>query len=533
MNPTETTRINGISQVAGVPNADGTTNSTPTTAAPVITPSALFPVAPVNVPNQTPSTTIPDLMGSIDSQARTYAQTVVDQKRIDEERAKATNYDTELKGLFDTLGTKGVATEQAYKDEGVDTARTALTDVNNSILAEQNALNHQKDAIFNESGVTREQAQQKFSEVQRISLGKQADMSVIQYAAQNRYSDAKAIADRKIEMQFEPLQVKLDALKYFAEKNDAHLSDDQKTQLQAIISERSRLLTDQKEAAKILQDTKLQAIKDAQESGAPISVLSAIQNATTPESVLSAQGKYQGLDAKLKQAQISNIYSEINSRNNPAVEDPSQIIAYAQQYASTGTIPTGLPKGTFGMVSQYAKELPKPNGTLVDRNTGVKSGKFNATEEQSVNALFDLTQRINDLKTSYSKLAGGGPIQGQDFKDKVSEINELLLRARTGAQANDEELKAAGKKLPTGSAIDFGLLGKDSALRKVAEKKIEDFQYSMEQKLNTILKSNGLSIYGYSTVDLGGQPHVVGSTITDGKQVGRVNPDGSITLISQ
>lgn len=54
----------------------------------------------------------------------------------------------------------------------------------------------------------------------------------------------------------------------------------------------------------------------------------------------------------------------------------------------------------------------------------------------------------------------------------------------------------------------------------------------MNNKLKNSLATNGLSIYGYSKVNIGGSEYTVGDLITNASgQVGRVNPDGSITLV--
>jgi len=206
--------------------------------------------------------------------------------------------------------------QAAYTAEGVDTAKKSLTDYNNQILAEQNSLNHAKDAIYNAPGVSREGANAQFSEVQRVSLSKQADLSIFQYVAQNRYADAKSIADRKIEMQFEPLQTKLDALKFFYQENKDTLTKAEDRLYQAKITKDESTLKIAYDREKTLQDTKLSVIKAASESGAPSSVLQAIQNSSTPEGAYSAAGKY-GIDV-LRQLQIAKARKDLVDTNNPS-----------------------------------------------------------------------------------------------------------------------------------------------------------------------------------------------------------------------
>jgi hypothetical protein len=77
--------------------------------------------------------------------------------------------------------------------------------------------------------------------------------------------------------------------------------------------------------------------------------------------------------------------------------DPASVLAYAQQYAATGKIPTGLPKGTFGVVSQAARELPKPEGAIIDMNTGTKPD-ISDPKMDGLAALYDITLKAKQLK---------------------------------------------------------------------------------------------------------------------------------------
>lgn len=246
----------------------------------------------------------------------------------------------------------------------------------------------------------------------------------------------------------------------------------------------------------------------------------------------------------LTKAQIANTYSEINKRNSDNAQkyDPTEILAYARQYASTGTIPTGLPKGSFGMVSEIAKDMAKQPGELVDRNTNIKSTALSSTQTEGIVSLYDLTKKLNDAKTILTTGGLGGkplttgflsglvgkvsPTVGQQSLETLnSEISDLLARARTGAAITAFEEAQYSAKLPSMFSKSF-FVGKDPV------QQITDLQKSIEGKLNTSLSANGVSIYGYSTVDIGGEKFTVGSVVdVNGKQ-GRINADGSVTPLN-
>lgn len=236
------------------------------------------------------------------------------------------------------------------------------------------------------------------------------------------------------------------------------------------------------------------------------------------------------LDQQLKQAQIANINSEISERNAPAAGmAPEDLIAYAQQYAATGQIPTGIPKGGFGVVSAYAKELPKPDGAIVNATTGVAGGNLSSTQVDALGALHDLTKKLGDLQTKYADTGLlSTTAQRQGYKDMSGEIVDLLARARSGGALTEDEVEGYQAKIPE----LFGITNIFGANRpSVGAQKITDLQNSIAGKLQTQLDAHGASMYGFSTVNLDGTPYKVGDIISVNGVQGRVLPDGSISKL--
>lgn len=279
-----------------------------------------------------------------------------------------------------------------------------------------------------------------------------------------------------------------------------------------------------------------------------VTEFSAVKNALDGQVTADAKTEF---DTKKNALDLENTQSQIDDRkfqegidlanlhinqNKAAADaagitDPSQLVAYAQQYASTGAIPTGLPKGSFGMVAQFAKESPKPDGTLVDRNTGVKSSALSPTQEDGIVAMRDLTTKLDDLKTLFNSynhgiLAGAKNLvlpsnEEQQYQNLRGEVVDLLARARSGAALTADEVKTYTNKLPS----DFN---KPLFLGTSGNTGIDSLKSSIAGKLDTTLKAQGVSIYGYSTVNLGGTDYKVGDTIEVNGKKGRVLPDGTI-----
>jgi len=243
--------------------------------------------------------------------------------------------------------------------------------------------------------------------------------------------------------------------------------------------------------------------------------------------------KSAALDEQLKSAQIAKIYHDLK---DTGVSDPASMVAYAQQYAATGQIPTGLPKGSFGVVAQIAKETPKPSGTIVSVSTGVKPSSLSATTEGGITSLYDIVNKLDSLKADF-KSTRTGFIAGlknsvfpsetnQSYNDMRNEIVDLLARARTGAVINSEELRTYQAKLPSNFNKAF-FVGPNG------DKLIDDLKKSITGKLDSALTNNGTAIYGYTKVNLGGKTYTVGDIISANGITGRVLPDGSIAIINQ
>jgi len=221
-----------------------------------------------------------------------------------------------------------------------------------------------------------------------------------------------------------------------------------------------------------------------------------------------AQLQQDSLDNQYKKAQIANIQSEIAKRNIEGTGtnfDPVNIAAYAQQYASTGQIPTGLPKGSFGVVAQTAKDLPKPVGTLIDMNTGIKSSKINSTQSDAFSAAYDLINNvIPSLKSAYGNAYTGllpGALSAvgirsddlQHFEDIRSNFLNKLLLANSGKVVSDKELQRYQELLPSAGSNALFLFGRNGTT------KLDDIEKSIKDALDSQLKVNGLEIVGYGS----------------------------------
>lgn len=243
------------------------------------------------------------------------------------------------------------------------------------------------------------------------------------------------------------------------------------------------------------------------------------------------------LQMQKEQLEIQKLEKEINA--DPGAFgglDAPNALAYAQEYATTGKIPTGLPKGAFGAISQMAKELPKATGVIVNKMTGVSDSKIAATEQQDYSRLYNITNNIKRLKELDAKRMGGliggtlGAIFGENDQQAYMTIRKSIIddmqRMQSGAALTVEESEYYADYLP-GRFSDTP--GFSNWFFSDSKQKIENFEKIIDNRLRERLDVNGLSLYGYSKVDIGGKQYTVGDVVTNSSGLsGRVLPDGSI-----
>lgn len=244
------------------------------------------------------------------------------------------------------------------------------------------------------------------------------------------------------------------------------------------------------------------------------------------------------LDQKYKELQIQKMQQELDSSGVGGL-DASQAIAYAQQYAATGNIPTGLPKGSFGVIASAAKELPREKGAIVNRITGVKDGSVGVAEQDDFKRLYNIINSVERLEELDRQRWGGviGGTLGKVFGDNESneymairkQIVDDMQRMQSGAALTETEQAFYEDYIPgrfsdTGGG-DSNLFGEDSGT------KIRFFKEFANKRLQERLSNNDLAIYGYSKVKVGDQEYAVGDVITNANgQAGRILPDGSIAI---
>lgn len=264
----------------------------------------------------------------------------------------------------------------------------------------------------------------------------------------------------------------------------------------------------------------------------------------TVEDYLNLKDPGRALELEYKRTQISKMKMEMSESGTSGVS-ADELVAYANQYAATGQVPTGLPKGSFGVVAKFAKESPKAQGSIVNKITGVTDTKVGAAEQTDYSRLVNITKNIERMKQLDTKRLGGlvGGAIGTTFgQDEISQYMTLrksviddMQRMQSGAALTPEEIDFYEGYLPgrfsdtSGmNTVGGNIFFEDSGTR------LNNFSSFVSNRLSERLDANNLAIYGYSKVNIGGEQHTVGEIITNSEgQAGRINSDGTITLVEE
>jgi hypothetical protein len=380
----------------------------------------------------------------------------------------------------------------------------------------------------NPNGIGSEVQTQKIAQAQDRYENNRANLALTYKVAAEDYNGALQIVNDKIASLDKQHSQQLSAYQLAVAAVNNDLTDSEKLKVQANLQK-------QQEDQKAVRDAYSTALKTAVQNGAPASVLAAIDEAlrvpnATASQIYTAAGSYainpaDALDMTYKQAQIDKIYSDISG----AGQDPTEVLAYAQQYASTGQIPTGMPKGMFGTVAQAAKELPKQDGAIVDAATGVVPHNVSPADLTAYGNIHSVIKKLDELGTAYSNTSLlSNNQQRQIYKDVSAEIVDLIGRDRSGAVLNDQEIAQYQAKVPRLFGLD-NLFGAN--LPATGAQKIQDLKHSLTGILQSKLDAHGAVMYGVTPVKLGDHEYKVGDTVTNEQgQTGTVNPDGTISV---
>lgn len=242
-----------------------------------------------NIPTITTPTGAEGLSGFATSYGEQFKKQQAELARATQEAEKAKG--TEKKGLMDTMSSYlGIQSsrEQLEAEAGLDKKAQKVTDVTNQIEASERAKVNELRALES-SGLTDVQRSAQAREINRKYAFEQADLALIQSAANRDLETASNIINRKIELQLEPLKTKLEFQKMFYEENKGLFDKAEQRQFDSLTKATEREYEEAKTLEKYKADIQLEAVKNGVQI--PAYVLSELNRAKTQAEVAQVLAK--------------------------------------------------------------------------------------------------------------------------------------------------------------------------------------------------------------------------------------------------
>lgn len=347
-----------------------------------------------------------------------------------------------LEGLLGTTG-QTQATDQAYKNEGVDTLQKKLNTYDQQLTMEQNALKRRIQTIEkNASGGLREGIQNEIDRVERESLAKQADISVVRAGVAQDYSTAKAIADRSVAVQMEQQGIKNEALRVAYERNQSLFDKSEQRAFEAKQKERDRAYEDEKDTKQKISDMSLYAMQN----GADGDTVMAIRTAKTPEDAYRLAANYMSpilieqrrLENEAKRASTASAYALAGQRSGAGAAGESGTYANDME-ALTGTVLATIPT-KFGQ-QQFKDQIAKARNDSDRLNiiaSQVLKGQSTEVRKDFANQAIGISEIDKALQMLDNGVQTGVinntaqyvyNLAGKDFDPKLAEINSHIIAA--------------------------------------------------------------------------------------------------------
>jgi hypothetical protein len=480
-------------------------------------------------------------------------------------------FDTAQQNRRDYAGDIATARTQANEQFGVPDLVARKAEVTQQYAEREAKMDNDIKRLeenASKRGVPRQYVDAEKQKIKSDALEDLANYAAIEAAVSGSITEARSIINDTINdkkasfiLENQAIQQEIDYLSTLVGEDNQR----EASQLQIALNERKAA-----QDAQLAKETEIKELMvNVASEGADDGTINAIKNATSVEEAIRYASPFLGRTERM-QANASIRASNASAARNETgrlldlaeagdIDAITQLglttsdntvptadeIAYAQQYASTGQIPTGLSTAgiSFGRIQELAADLPKPDGALVSTPTGVAPSNLNDTQKAGIVAMSEI---VNETLPNMQKLweqaqmtnlGGTGIVGGIASKVIPTEAMTLylqardeflskLLVARSGAAVTEQEYDRYSKLVPTAFNSSF-FLGSGG------DTKLTGLQNLMTTDLDNKLNSSQLSIYGYSKVKAGNDTYTVGEIITNEYgQSGKVNPDGSITLIN-
>ncbi len=405
---------------------------TGTNTAPVMTPQNLSSGSLIPVPTTPTSTTATDITAGADASVSNHDALT---QKLEADQLAAQTADKKAKGDYQATVNKilGIENSRTSVENGLQVNEKSIV-ANDAFNALQASKRAQEVAIknleTNNQGLSDVGLQQETNRINRQYAFEQADLSIALDVANRSYTSAQATADKKIQLQLEPLQTLIGFQEKLLSSADTKLSQAEQNKLQVLMDKNKRELDTQEQKAKDLEATNLTLLKSASEQGAPASVIQAITAAKTPEEKIAAAGQYSGdiLDRRIKQAQLNNLNADIKKKNiEIAGQNPTVTNLDAATYKPALDIILGSAKFTKEQKADVIKSVnagQDPFSVIKNQAKNIM-GQTEATKLSSYEVARDTLSDIGTQLAEFYKKGGSTGIFTGNFESVTNKLGQV------------------------------------------------------------------------------------------------------------
>ncbi len=411
----------------------------------------------VSIPTIPPPTTAAGLSGTAGALVEQGKPQKEQEQKATDAQAKVGSSESDLKSLMDKVLGIQTGQAQAEKDAGLDVKAQKVTDSTNKIEASQRAQTNELRALEG-SGLGEVQIAQQAKEINRRYAFEQADLGLIQSAANRDYETASNILTRKTQLALEPLKTALDYTKFFYEQNKETLSKSEDRAFQLKVNQLDQQYKTASENKKDIANIQLEALKNGVQIPANVlSELNDAKDASEATSILARNGitLENKLDSALKNANIANVRA--NTAKTMSESNVSLKPASAQQITDAG----------------YATRMAEANQVINENSDVFKTMnylKFKAVASNSPTANAFLTpseqqagQAMKNFITAKLRKESGAAISQSEFDDArsvyfpqygdSSEVIKQKENTRNSVIQNQAQLAGPAYKTPPPQAL--------------------------------------------------------------------------------
>ncbi len=358
------------------------------------------------------------------------------------------DYMSQFTGLLNQMQNRPGELEQQYQIQKLSQdAMKAKANYDSVELA----YRRKKESAMNNTNLTKEQASNVISDIERKEASQKADIAIDYNLKQGLLSNAKELMNKQLELELEPMKLKVDFYKDNRDRFDKILDKTEMRQYDYIQKKEERAYQAAKESANRLNDLKMQAIKD----GLPYDQVKNIKS-IEDYAKLTGQKPADILSAEQAKDKVLSIDSIINNKTGKNFGVGANIFTRGQ-VAKVGSL------GIIGLATSGAQKDFVANteavlsGLTLDalKNAKAQGATFGALSEGELGLLQNSASVIQQAKRTDKN----GKVIGYDISqstfdremDKIKKYAIMDYERRTGKPYTTEND-------PAGIGIDITML---------------------------------------------------------------------------